>query len=84
MSAVPATRIETEYRTIDGLQIRMAESEANPGQPTVLLTSPWPESLHAFKLFEGNHAFVLAGKDATIPCEYPGIERVAENRMYAR
>ena len=34
--------------TIDGLRIRFARSGQNEGVP-VLLTSPWPESLYAFR-----------------------------------
>lgn len=33
--------------TVDGARIRCAESEGPPG-PTVVLTSPWPESVFAF------------------------------------
>jgi pimeloyl-ACP methyl ester carboxylesterase len=33
---------------VDGLQIRYADSEAVDG-PVILLTSPWPESLFAFR-----------------------------------
>ncbi len=39
--------IKPQYRTIQGLRIRSAES-GGPGEPVVLLTSPWPESLYAF------------------------------------
>ena len=38
--------IRTQFREIDGLQIRYAESE--PRQADALLLSPWPESLFAF------------------------------------
>ncbi len=38
--------IRTQFRTIDGLSIRFAESEPR-GEPALLL-SPWPESLLAF------------------------------------
>ena len=50
MSSVPVSSIQTHFRTIDGLQIRCAESES-PGarKPTLLLTSPWPESVYAFE-----------------------------------
>ena len=41
------TSIEPQFRTIDGLSIRYADSGGS-GQPTVLLTSPWPESIYAF------------------------------------
>jgi len=36
-----------QFRTIDGVRIRYADSGGSNG-PTVLLTSPWPESLYAF------------------------------------
>jgi pimeloyl-ACP methyl ester carboxylesterase len=39
--------IETEFRTIDGLAIRFAESEDRDDH--ALLLSPWPESLFAFE-----------------------------------
>jgi pimeloyl-ACP methyl ester carboxylesterase len=35
------------FRTIDGVRIRYADS-SGPQDPTVVLTSPWPESLYAF------------------------------------
>jgi pimeloyl-ACP methyl ester carboxylesterase len=37
----------TRFRTVGGLRIRSAESDGPSGR-TVLLTSPWPESLYAF------------------------------------
>jgi pimeloyl-ACP methyl ester carboxylesterase len=44
---VTAQDIQPEYRTVDGVRIRYAESDG-PAERTVLLTSPWPESLYAF------------------------------------
>jgi pimeloyl-ACP methyl ester carboxylesterase len=41
------TLIETQFRTIDGLSIRYAESEQRDDH--ALLLSPWPESLLAFE-----------------------------------
>jgi pimeloyl-ACP methyl ester carboxylesterase/quercetin dioxygenase-like cupin family protein len=38
--------VETQYRTVDGLSIRFAES--GPGADDALLLSPWPESFLAF------------------------------------
>jgi pimeloyl-ACP methyl ester carboxylesterase len=38
---------QVEFRTIDGLRIRYADSEG-PHERTILLTSPWPESVYAF------------------------------------
>jgi pimeloyl-ACP methyl ester carboxylesterase len=43
----PITSITPQFRTIDGLQIRYAESGGSE-EPVVLLTSPWPESIYAF------------------------------------
>jgi pimeloyl-ACP methyl ester carboxylesterase len=41
------TSIEPRFRTVDGLRIRYADSGGRR-EPTVLLTSPWPESIYAF------------------------------------
>jgi pimeloyl-ACP methyl ester carboxylesterase len=41
------TSLEPQFRTIDGLNIRYADSGGSD-RPTVLLTSPWPESIYAF------------------------------------
>jgi pimeloyl-ACP methyl ester carboxylesterase len=39
--------LQVGYRTVDGLQIRYADSDGSASQQLVL-TSPWPESLYAF------------------------------------
>jgi pimeloyl-ACP methyl ester carboxylesterase len=39
--------IEPRFRTIDGLNVRFADTGGSYGS-TLLLTSPWPESLYAF------------------------------------
>ena len=39
--------IKPQFRMIDGIKIRYADS-GGPPKPTILLTSPWPESLYAF------------------------------------
>jgi pimeloyl-ACP methyl ester carboxylesterase len=41
------TSIEPQFRTIDGVKIRYADSGGSQ-ERVVLLTSPWPESLYAF------------------------------------
>jgi pimeloyl-ACP methyl ester carboxylesterase len=41
------TAIEPEFRTVDGIRIRYADS-GGPHERTVLLTCPWPESVYAF------------------------------------
>jgi pimeloyl-ACP methyl ester carboxylesterase len=46
MSTSLNTSIEPQFRTIDGLKIRFAESEQRDDH--ALLLSPWPESIHAF------------------------------------
>jgi len=38
---------ETHFRTVDGVRVRFADSGGS-GDQVVLLTSPWPESVHAF------------------------------------
>jgi pimeloyl-ACP methyl ester carboxylesterase len=43
----PDVSIRTQFRTIDGLSVRFAESE--PRDDHALLLSPWPESLFAFE-----------------------------------
>jgi pimeloyl-ACP methyl ester carboxylesterase len=49
MSTGLNTSITPQFRTIDGLTIRCADSAAGGRrEPTVLLTSPWPESVYAF------------------------------------
>ncbi len=45
MPATPA--IKPKSRTVDGVRIRYAESDG-PSERTLLLTSPWPESVYAF------------------------------------
>jgi pimeloyl-ACP methyl ester carboxylesterase len=47
MSTSLTTSVRPQFRTLDGLRIRCADSLGSP-EPTVLLTSPWPESLYAF------------------------------------
>jgi pimeloyl-ACP methyl ester carboxylesterase len=39
--------LEVQFRTVDGVRVRYAESGGS-GEATVLLTSPWPESVYAF------------------------------------
>jgi pimeloyl-ACP methyl ester carboxylesterase len=41
------TALQPDFRTVEGVRIRCAESRSS-GDPTILLTSPWPESIYAF------------------------------------
>lgn len=41
------TAFEPQFRSIDGVRVRFAEGGRSDG-PTILLTSPWPESVYAF------------------------------------
>ena len=41
------TTPQVRFRTVDGVRIRYADSGGSQ-KPTVLLTSPWPESVYAF------------------------------------
>jgi len=43
----PTMSSQVEFRTVDGVRIRYADSGGSP-ESTVLLTSPWPESVYAF------------------------------------
>ncbi len=47
MTTISKQTIQTQFRTIDGLSIRFAESEER--EDHALLLSPWPESLYAFE-----------------------------------
>ena len=47
MSSPPTASIEPQFRTIDGLRVRLADSGGSH-ERTLLLTSPWPESIYAF------------------------------------
>jgi pimeloyl-ACP methyl ester carboxylesterase len=47
MSTSLKTSIKPQFRTIDGLRIRYADSGGSQ-EPALLLTSPWPESVYAF------------------------------------
>jgi pimeloyl-ACP methyl ester carboxylesterase len=47
MSTSLAASIDPKFRTIDALNIRYADSDGSHEQ-TLLLTSPWPESIFAF------------------------------------
>jgi len=42
-----STPIQTHYRSVDGVRIRYADTGGS-SLTSILLTSPWPESLHAF------------------------------------
>src|SRR5262245_48686546 len=42
-----ATIPEPQFATLDGVRVRYADTGGGP-ERTVLLTSPWPESLYAF------------------------------------
>jgi pimeloyl-ACP methyl ester carboxylesterase len=63
------TPIETQFRTIDGLSIRFAESE--PRAEDALLLSPWPESLFAFEPTWSR----LAARTHLVAVDLPGFGR---------
>jgi pimeloyl-ACP methyl ester carboxylesterase len=44
---MPPASPQVRFSTFDGLRIRYADSGPGPG-PTLVLTSPWPESVYAF------------------------------------
>jgi pimeloyl-ACP methyl ester carboxylesterase len=47
MTNVPVPEMQPQFRQIDGLNIRYADS-GGANDHTLLLTSPWPESIYAF------------------------------------
>ena len=47
MNTSLTTSITPQFRMIDGVKIRYADSGGS-AEPTLLLTSPWPESVYAF------------------------------------
>jgi pimeloyl-ACP methyl ester carboxylesterase len=49
------TNLRVDFRTVDGIRIRYADS-GGLGEPAVLLTSPWPESVYAFTAIWGSLA----------------------------
>jgi pimeloyl-ACP methyl ester carboxylesterase len=61
------TSIRTQFRTIDGLSIRFAESEDRDNH--ALLLSPWPESLYAFNPTWGR----LAERTHLVAIDLPGF-----------
>jgi pimeloyl-ACP methyl ester carboxylesterase len=63
------------YRTVDGLQIRYADSDGSASQHLVL-TSPWPESLHAFDGMWSR----LSGVARLLAIDLPGFGR-SERRI---
>src|SRR4051794_31319099 len=44
---VTTTTLQVQFRTVHGVRIRYADSGGSH-KPTLLLTSPWPESVYAF------------------------------------
>jgi pimeloyl-ACP methyl ester carboxylesterase len=63
VNATASAEIDPHYRAVDGVRIRYAESEGPP-ERTVVLTSPWPESLYGFapiwsSLAEHAHLFAV-------------------------
>lgn len=47
MPDLAISRMPVQHDDVDGVRVRFADSGAT-GRPTVLLTSPWPESIYAF------------------------------------
>ena len=47
MSSALTASIQPQFRVIDGLNVRLADSGGSQ-ETTILLTSPWPESIYAF------------------------------------
>jgi hypothetical protein len=52
--------MEIRFRTVDGVRVHCAEA-AGVSAPSILLTSPWPESVNAFAPICGKLVLVNAG-----------------------
>jgi pimeloyl-ACP methyl ester carboxylesterase len=65
---MPTTTQQVDFRTVDGVRIRYADSGGSQEQ-TVLLTSPWPESLYAFAPIWAS----LAGHARLFAVDLPGF-----------
>jgi pimeloyl-ACP methyl ester carboxylesterase len=63
-------RIEPEFATVDGLEIRYARS-AGPAAETLVLLSPWPESIYAFAPMWSD----LAAHFSLVAIDLPGFGR---------
>jgi pimeloyl-ACP methyl ester carboxylesterase len=68
MSTSLSASIEPRFRTIDGLNIRYADTGGSHDS-TLLLTSPWPESLYAFAPVWAT----LAGRARLFAVDLPGF-----------
>ena len=62
--------VQPQHLTVDGIRIRYADSGGVHG-PTILLTSPWPESLYAFVPVWGT----LARHTRLFAVDLPGFGR---------
>jgi len=70
-----SSELKVGYRTVDGLQIRYADSNGSASQHLVL-TSPWPESLYAFDRMWSR----LSGIARLLAIDLPGFGR-SERRI---
>jgi pimeloyl-ACP methyl ester carboxylesterase len=61
---------DVNFRTVDGVRIRFVDSGGTQ-MPTIVLTSPWPESLYAFAPIWGT----LAGHGRLFAVDLPGFGR---------
>src|ERR1700733_15225910 len=64
------SELKVGYRTVDGLQIRYADSGGSASQHLVL-TSPWPESLYAYDRMWSR----LSGIARVLAIDLPGFGR---------
>jgi pimeloyl-ACP methyl ester carboxylesterase len=68
MSAGAGSLISTYFRVCDGVRVRFADTRADADR-TVLLLSPWPESLWAFRRIWGR----VAGVGRVVAIDLPGF-----------
>ncbi|MGH2849665.1 MAG: alpha/beta fold hydrolase [Solirubrobacteraceae bacterium] len=68
MSVRESRTVPVEFRSIDGIRVRLADSRGSQGQ-LVVLTSPWPESLYAFAPIWSS----LTARDRPFAVDLPGF-----------
>jgi pimeloyl-ACP methyl ester carboxylesterase len=71
-----ATITQTQTAEVDGLRIRYADSGTAAGGPVIVFTSPWPESLFAFRR-------VWPALSAAVWRSRPAASRHAHARAYS-
>jgi pimeloyl-ACP methyl ester carboxylesterase len=78
MNTTLTRSIKPQFEMIDGVKIRYADSGGSH-EPTLLLTSPWSESLYAFRRLWDT----LAAHARLLAIDLPGFRRIRTTRRSA-